>query len=307
MFHKLRSYFNKHTWQIFIGILVLAFFFIILQFLNSIYKEPEKSPMNQVENIITNNSKNIVENTITNQEQETLVTTEITRDNVIERFVQYCNNKQMEKAYDLIADECKQLLFPNIEVFKTNYYNIIFTQKRSYSAEEWEKNTGIYRVRYTNDIMADGKVADNQYEDYIKIASTTKGIRLNINSFIGTINIGKKAEREGLAIEVIKKDMYMNYETYTIKIRNTASNLVEFTELTNNSINISDKMGNKYGAYIHELPLEYFTLNAGQERNIVMKFNKVYNNNRVITRMNFESIKVKKEQEEINIAIYIGI
>ena len=246
-----------------------------------------------------------MENTVTNQEISK--TAQITRDNVIERFVQYCNNKQIEKAYDLISDECKQLLFPNIEVFKTNYYNIIFTQKRSYSAEEWEKNTGIYRVRYTNDIMADGKVADNQYEDYIKIASTTKGIQLNINSFIGTIKIGKKAEREGVAIEVIKKDMYMNYETYSIKIRNTSSNLVEFTELTNNSINISDKMGNKYGAYIHELPLEYFTLNAGQERNIVMKFNKVYNNNRVITRMNFESIRIKKEQEEINIAIYIGI
>ena len=53
--------------------------------------------------------------------------------NVVNKFLECCNNKNVEEAYNLLSDECKEELYPTIEYFKTNYYDIIFNIERQYN------------------------------------------------------------------------------------------------------------------------------------------------------------------------------
>ena len=45
---------------------------------------------------------------------------------IIIKFIDYCNSGEINSAYELLSDDCKQILFPSIESFLNNYYNRIF-------------------------------------------------------------------------------------------------------------------------------------------------------------------------------------
>ena len=42
---------------------------------------------------------------------------------LIDEFLEYCRNKQIEKAYDLISDKCKKEKYNTVSNFEKNYYN----------------------------------------------------------------------------------------------------------------------------------------------------------------------------------------
>ena len=42
---------------------------------------------------------------------------------IIDKFISYCNNKDIISAYNLISEDCQKEFFPTIEEFKNNYYN----------------------------------------------------------------------------------------------------------------------------------------------------------------------------------------
>lgn len=52
-------------------------------------------------------------------------------ENLINTFVEFCNNNKIQEAYDLLTDECKKKMYPDLESFKKNYYSIIFDQKKN--------------------------------------------------------------------------------------------------------------------------------------------------------------------------------
>ena len=50
--------------------------------------------------------------------------------NLVNTFLEFCNNGKVEDAYNLISDECKQESYPTIEQFKKYYYdNILQTEQ----------------------------------------------------------------------------------------------------------------------------------------------------------------------------------
>ena len=62
-------------------------------------------------------------------------------------------------------------MYPNLESFKKNYYDIIFAQKRECNLQSWisDENSNTYWVTFIEDIMATGNY-DNveKFEEKMK-------------------------------------------------------------------------------------------------------------------------------------------
>ena len=56
--------------------------------------------------------------------------------NKIDTFINYCNDKNYQSAYDMISDDCKVALFPDIQEFQ-EYVDNRFQVKRIYSIQNF--------------------------------------------------------------------------------------------------------------------------------------------------------------------------
>ena len=99
---------------------------------------------------------------------------------LIDEFLQYCRNKQIEKAYDLISDKCKKEKYNTVSSFEKNYYNKIFNQNKNIEIEKQENNT--YKITFYNDMLETGKIdKENNIVDYYKIEDSIIESKIYIN------------------------------------------------------------------------------------------------------------------------------
>ena len=125
---KIIRYWNQNRKQIIIVIAIIAFIIIMLQVVNELLKPTKESNQN-------NNNSNIsdlqkpTQSAITGQN----VTEETSKENtdIIKSFIDYCNNSEMEKAYDLLSNDCKEE-FGNLNTFIADYYKRNFKTKKIY-------------------------------------------------------------------------------------------------------------------------------------------------------------------------------
>lgn len=269
-----------------IGVILI---FIIVQILNQIAKNSNSSPTNIIinQNMYQPSDTVIYGGNISEKKQET-------NNSVIDTFIKYCNNKQIQEAYNLLTDECKNLLYPKIEYFENNFVNKTFNTKKIYSIQSWITNRGLdtYKVRILEDMLSTGKIANEQaIEDYYTIVNKDGEYKLNINSYIGRNYINKESETDNLKISVISKDIYTNYEIYNIQVQNKTNNAIFLdSKQDTKSVYLSGNKNSTYRALIYELGDATLTINARQSKYISIKFNKVYNPNMSVNKMVFSSI-----------------
>ena len=174
-------------------------------------------------------SSSIVNTTTSNNEDFAIITGEEVKEeirkenkNIINDFVEFCNSGDIEKAYQLLSEECKEKLYPTIEEFEENYYNKIFDNIKTYSIQSWitEGNYYTYKVNLKEDILSTGKANKESIEEYYTIVEGSEEDKLNINNYIGNIPVNKNMEEDKIKIDIISKDVFMEYEIYNIKVIN---------------------------------------------------------------------------------------
>lgn len=210
---------------------------------------------------------------------------------IINTFIEYCNDGKIKEAYDILSDECKNILYPTQEDFETKYYNNIFQNKKTYDIQAWFSATGYYtyKINLKEDILSTGNVDSTSIEDYYTIVYEDNTYRLNINSYIGNIEINKFNETDEIKISVLSKDIFMDYEIYNINVENRTgkSILLDSLESTKNMY-LEDSGELHYDAYSHELVAEELRVRGG--KSISIKFNKKYTTERKIERIIFSDI-----------------
>lgn len=144
-------------------------------------------------------------------------------ENLLNSFVEYCNNNKIKEAYDLLTDDCKAKMYPNLETFRKDYCNVIFTQKKECNLQSWvtSKNYNTYKVTFIEDIMATGNY-DNvkKYVDYITVETKEQEKRLNINNYIKSEQINKITKTDELEVRVENADIYMNSVKFSLYVSN---------------------------------------------------------------------------------------
>ena len=86
---------------------------------------------------------------------------------LISSFLDYCNNKEIQKAYEMLSKECINEKYPTIEKFKQEYIDKIFSYPKEY---EIEKENDEYKITIIEGALQSGTIENrNSIESYYKI------------------------------------------------------------------------------------------------------------------------------------------
>lgn len=296
--NKLVRYWNQNRGKIIITIAIIAFIIILIQIVNGILKDGKSK---RKETTSVDKSKP-VQSIITGEVVSEEKTTENT--NIIKEFVDYCNNKEYEKAFSLLTEDCKKEFNNDINTFIKNYYNNVFTTKRTYNLELWLNigNNYTYKITYYQDNLLETGASElnKNVEDYITIIQKNNGNKISINGFIQETEINKSQRVNDIELIINSKKVYKNYETYNITIRNFSNKTVSISDGENSDdIYLLDERNVKYSSFINELPVDNLVLKPVYEKNISIRFNKMYSVYRNIEKIEFDNI-VLYEENDIN-------
>lgn len=274
---NLIRYYNQNRKKIWGILIIIVSAFIVLQLVNYLYKiNDEKNVKIENKVDIANHTKQDTTQLTTNR---SVVTGEKKSENqldtatkVINTFIEYCNSKELEKAYDLLTNECKTQIYDSLEVFEQAYYDTVFKgEKKTCTVENWVNDT--YKVKIIDDILSTGKSNDYTKQDYITIKQQDGEYKLNINRYIESKKINKTTEKDNIQIEVVSKNTFMEYEEYTIKVTNHTESTVLLDGRTEaKTLYLEDSKGVNYSSYSHELTEPMLTVNAGQTKEVTIKF-----------------------------------
>lgn len=81
-------------------------------------------------------------------------------------FIKYCNEKNINEAYKMLSDKCKNEKYRTKEEFEKNYINQVFSI--SITKQDVNKLDNIYKVTLTQNPMETGK-KDSKIETQYKV------------------------------------------------------------------------------------------------------------------------------------------
>lgn len=288
--YKLIRYFNQNRKRIIIIIIGIVFFLGLIQLLNYFAKNSNSS-----------NNNVIVKDTVINNELvsnksavsgSNIAQQKLKRDtDIITKFMDYCNLGKVEEAYNLLTDECKEEMYPNVQQFKEIYFDELFNEeKKNYTIQNWTGS--IYEVRVTDDILSTGKI-DNTVtkQDYITVVSSDNEYKLNINSYVGRKKVEEETTYKDIKIVVTQIDTYMDYQTYNLTIENNSNNSIKLdTNDDTKSIYLLDNNDHSYYFYNNEINENKLIVQSKYKNTIKIKFMNPYVSSKRIKKLVFSKM-----------------
>lgn len=294
--YKLIRFYNQNRKKIFKIILIIVFLFGILQLLNFFAKTKND---NDIEGNVVIQSNNQYSNSVISNKSavsgKNVSNAKLNDDTkVIKNFFDYCNNGNIDDAYNLLTDECKEEMYPTIEDFKNIYYLYVFDgKKKSYSMENWSGD--IYQVKITGDILETGKLDNAETkQDYITVIDNSK---LNINGYVGRKNKDKITEYKDIKVKVESIDTYMDYEIYNLSVENnTDKTIMMDTSDDTQSVYLLDSKNMKYYFYGNEVIQNKLIIQSKFSNNLKIKFSNSYSSSRNINKLVFSKVVLNYEE-----------
>lgn len=201
-----------------------------------------------------------------------------TADNVIEAFLLYCNNNQVDRAYNLLSDDCKKVLYPTQSDFYNNYYKSKMTGIKDYSYLKYGNDSNTYKLVIKNNTLATGKTSDGEdIVDYITVVFKEDNYKLNIGGFIKKESLNVKKSDAYLTMNVTERVIFMEYEEYTVNIKNTTLVNADICNANDDKgIYLLDKSSNKYYFKNDDYIQNDLLINYKSDKTIKLKFNRKY-------------------------------
>ena len=296
--HKLLRYYNQNRLKIWAILLAIVLGYALLQVLNNAIANHNTEENNEQETTSNNvvSYRNESESMVTGGRVSSTYSEQIGQ--VINQFFTYCVNHDPQRAYDMVSNNTKQVLYQTEELFEKNYYQNKFNGNKQFSFQSWSRTDTlyIYQVRIFDNMLATGQTSDNYIEEYVTIAVEEGSYKLNLNSYLGRKQISVKNEDENLSIQVVMLDRYLDYEVYTLNVQNkTDSNILLDTKRKTNSCYVVDSMGNKFEALLYENSDEDLEILPNEMKTIQIRFSDAYREGLQIKSINFTDIVNSEE------------
>lgn len=290
---KVRHFFKKYKKIVFIVITIWGIIIMINQMLKNRVVEPK--PITTYEPHVSVMSQS---STTPKSMQEPI-------ENLIKKYVDYCNERDFENAFFLLSTECREFEFDNTPSKFINYVLNKIPSKREYSIQNYSnitidnKKVYIYEIKYTEDLLATGLTETDFYYSSEKMAfyeDDDGKIQMNVGNYIYQTDIKNISEHEFLKIDVV--DKIVNYETEEYEVK--------FTNRSNYTVVIADGNGNVET----ELQLNQETrqriedtdivLNPGESKTEYMSFQKFVDDKDSSNNLIFGSIRVMENYTRID-------
>lgn len=297
---KLLRYWNQNKRKILITIAVIALIIIIIQIANNMIRKQNEKSQNEIKQGTVANDITKPDESIISQDK---LTEKEAKDNsdFIEQFVEFCNQKKINEAYNLLTDDCKTELYPTRELFVSNYMNQIFEEQVNYELQLWYtvSNCYTYRITYNrgNLLQTGGQGNSSNFLDYITLIKQNGEYKLNINKFIRKQQLSKQGSSNGIDVTINSKCIYVDYEIYNITVQNNTKNTILLNDGTNaNNFSLLGRNSSTFSSVISELPMSNLTLEPQYRKTIDIKFNKIYMTRSELEAMQMTNIYLDKQQ-----------
>lgn len=320
---KIIRLYNRNRRIIWISLIIVIFCIAIIGVINKVYQEQANENMEQYSKQLqeASNKENPSEVVNYNKAAQSITAggsvDQDIRDevqSVLEQFVQYVTNKQIEQAYNLLTEDCKEILYPTLEGFEQKYCQDLY--EKIYDFQSWSStdNTYVYQVRFYDNMLSAGLDFTNHYlEDYITVLKKGDVYKVNIHNFIRANNIRKTAEANKVQFKVNNVETYLDYEIYEIEITNDSSKeIILDTREKDNSVYVKNNDGLKIQALLYENTDEDLRVQAGESKKIRIKFNNTFNGEKRIISLGFSDIILDQalhqedaEKGKMEIEIYL--
>ena len=296
----LMRYLNKNRKQIMLTVAIIAFIIIIIQIINGILEQKEEERKEYQERDPYKPSQSIITGDIVSEE-----TTEKNTE-LIGKFVEYCNNKDYNNAFNLLSDNCKGEIFSNnIDSFIKNYVSINFDNKKTYQLKLLMNinSTYIYQITYYSDdlLATGGSNMSKSTGDYISIILQNNEEKINVKGLVKKNDINKTENQGDLEITINDRAVYYNKEKYNITFKNNSENTISIGNINDSeSICLVDSNGVEYPSFIYELLESDLILTPGYSRTISITFNKICNLERNIEKVRLKEVNLNKSSNQVN-------
>lgn len=312
--HNLRRFYYNNKDKIWKVVLITAFLLGMIYLLDStaIDRINEKTKNKEIESdeIYTNIDMQTYIEKESAISGSTITKTEVEKINkTISEFLQYCKNGNIQEAYDMLSTDCKENHYKTLDEFDERYVKKKYSKDNVFKIQKWINN--MYKVSITTDMLSSGVVNANEKIEYITIIEEGTEKKLNVNEYVGQININKQMSQNNMEVTVIKKQMYKDYEIYEFKIKNLSDKTIMLDSLQKiGTMYLEDLNNIKYNAYGHEIFEQSLIIKPKEETNISIKYANPYTTRVNIKQIVFENIisdyitykkeENKKQYEGIN-------
>lgn len=280
---KVRDFFKKHKKKITIIIIIVGIVIAIDRFLGS---------------------RQVVEMPSTTYEPHSPVMDETAEvpeaykqpiNNLIDNYVNYCNNKEYENAYNLLSSDFKSNYCDNIEEFK-KYVDQLYKEKQIYNIQNFSNVNGayVYRLRLLNDILATGTTDGYEYKEEKVVIKEENGVlKLALNGYVGEENLGIVAEDEYMRIDIVKKQVAYTSETYTVEITNKTGNFIVLLDNTETDEIIMKVNGDSRG--VNGLENGNLVVLPNSKKTLTLPFDQYYDDGVNPSALIFNAIRILPE------------
>ncbi|MBR6033581.1 MAG: hypothetical protein IKP28_02410 [Clostridia bacterium] len=288
MFTKLRlsigKFIRENKWKVIVALIVWAVLIAISTVLTNMKVEMPITTYTPFEPIIENGE------TMPSKWQKTI-------ENMIDEYIEYCNKKEYEKAYDMISESCKEEVYPTLDNFKS-YVDYVFSKKRLYSIQNYSNHDGIYifRIRIFENIMETGLTFSEDFK-YFEEKFTFKEdggkLLMGIKGFIGEEKVSGLYEDKYIKITVENNNVTYEQESYTIRIQNKTEHIIVLadSQTTDNEIQLETE-NDIINRTFKDNKVENIYLNAKESNTFTITFNKFYDEGVKATGIIFNQIKI---------------
>ena len=302
---NLKEIFSRNFKRIFIPISIFILLIIIVQILNYRAKINNSKESIEIEDSKSYTTRNTVlsETKVDKKTNNEIVDT-------INNFINACNDKRIEEAYNMLSSDCKNQIFPTKKDFEDSYYNIIFKSKRQFDIQSWITKNSLYtyKVKFLDNMLSTGGKEQDSTEDYYTIVKENNVYKLNINNFIGKKDINKSEIKNNINIEVKEVYIYIDYEIYNINIYNdNLNNVLLDTRKRTDTMYVTDNKNNNYASYNYEISDTDLSISSKTSKKLNIKFSKGYNSRLTTEKLTFGDINIMSGNSKKGITIEIAI
>ena len=280
-----------NRYVILIAIIALLLFMIIVNGVNNALFDTAESEKYTVDESNVQIDK---VSTYTERGERITVDEALENEDIIRKFVSYCNERKTKEAYSLLSDDCKEVLYPSEEDFINDYFNYYCKEEKEVGIEliKKEDELEVYRIKLYKNSIETGEVDDQPFSDIYSVMKDSSGNKkISINKFIKTERINKAEEYKGIKITLVKRDIYEDEEYDTFEVNNTTDKKISIRTGENlRTIYMQSERGSTYVAPGNEINDLEAIVKAKSKKEIKIRFSRGYNPSNRITAVVFDDI-----------------
>lgn len=272
---NIRRFIDQNRKLIGYGILIIFMILFAIKSLNAYY---EKDAQRKKTEILNNETNKSTQTTV-----EEPIISSVENDSIkkaMSSFVNYCNNREIENAYKMLTDECKEAMFPTQDYLRQTYIEKIYNIDRKYEMVKWSEDGDktTYLVKLYGDLLSTGGTGNNYTEDYYTFVKNENGIyKLNINNYIYGEERNIEQTINGVTVKIEQVDVYEEYEKVKISFVNKTSKTICLNGgKYSRDIYLQNKNGTTYSSINSKFDKQEIIMKPNKVETLWIEFNKVY-------------------------------